>query len=87
MYQPTERVTPWSRSGVFYERVVKKCTPREVHEHTKWCLYVLRFDSTVPYIPLSTIRRVYDPVKRVAELYYKTRGVLENSGFVRYREH
>ena len=76
-YTPTSRATLWSRNGVFYERVVKKYTPREVHEHAERRIYVPYFDFAVPYIPLHAIKRIYDPLERARELYSRIRDPLE----------
>jgi predicted nucleotidyltransferase len=76
-YKPTSHLTPWSRNGVFYERLVKNYTAKEVYEHTEWRIYTPFFDVSVPFIPLSTVKRVYCPITRAKELYSRVRDSLE----------
>jgi predicted nucleotidyltransferase len=76
-YRPTLRLTPWRRRGVFYERVVKYYTAREVYSYTEWRVYTPFFNASVPFIPLSAVKRLYYPIERARELYSRVSDNLE----------
>lgn len=76
-YAPTRTPSIWSKRFTNYERLVKVYTPEEVYSHTSWTMYIPFFDSSVPYIPVSCIRKIYNPIQRATELHYRVNDQLE----------
>lgn len=76
-YCPSSSATYWKGGEVFYERLVKTYDPFQVHKHAALKEYIPFYDSQIPIIPVSIIRRIYDPVERARELLLKPADVLE----------
>jgi predicted nucleotidyltransferase len=76
-YKPTVNKTPWFRSGIHYERIVKYYSASSVREHTNWRMYIPHYDCDVPIIPISEVARLYNPLDRSIELERKTSDKLE----------
>ncbi len=76
-YCPTKAKTQWCLSGFCYERLVPIYDPLVVYTSTQTRIYAPYYGSKVPFIPLSMISKIYDPVARVKELLMKPRDPLE----------
>lgn len=76
-YKPTTSETQWSGRFTRYERLVKVYKPELVHYYTAWSIYVPYFDTRVPFIPLSKVTRIFNPVQRSRELHSRVEDRLE----------
>jgi len=78
-YCPASDTTIWCGRGVCYERVVKYYELREVYGYTPWRALVPCYGSTLPVIPYSAVKRVYDPLERAGELLSQVSDPLEKT--------
>jgi len=76
-YCPSPGETYWRSGGLSYERLVKTYDPFQVHEHAVLKEYIPFYDAQVPVIPVSMIRKIYDPVERARQLLSKPVDALE----------
>lgn len=78
-YSPTISKTFWSGQFSFYERLVKEYRPEHVYRHTQWSIFVPFFGTRVPFIPLSRVLRVHNPIRRAEELHNRVKDGLEKT--------
>ncbi len=67
-YSPAKSSTLWCRRETCFERIVKTYDPVEVHASTKYKIYDPWSGSYVPYLPLSRVSVIHDPVVRLEEI-------------------
>ncbi len=79
-YLPTDRRTPWCRSSICFERVVRRygasyvlSTVRELQEE----VYDPALGVTVPVVRFSRVRAIYRPRERLAEILRGPRDPVE----------
>ncbi|WP_440059173.1 hypothetical protein ACSU1N_05140 [Thermogladius sp. 4427co] len=78
-YCPTNRETFWRDNTTFLDRIVKYYDVEEVYKAAPRQIYVPYFDSYVPYVGISEIEYVFNPVERTREIMRRPRDLLEDS--------
>ncbi len=78
-YCPTTRETIWCSKWTCYERLVPIYNPRVVYQSTPQKTYTPYYGAEVPIIPLSMIRKVFDPVERLAGIIADPENRLEET--------
>lgn len=67
----------WRGIFGFYNRVVKQYTIPQVYGSTCWRTYAIAYGAEVPVIPVSMVKRIYDPIEKVKQIISVVRDELE----------